>query len=344
MDDPTYELAIKQTLTIKPGDFYMKAKLRAGIDPLEIERSMYGGDGPVQSKAKLAASATPTTGKRPMKVFYGSNTGTCQALAYSLVSNSHGYAVDVQPLDDGIGRIPDDMPVVLISASFEGEPPDNAAKFTQWLRALNGNELAGVKYAVFGCGHSDWHATFHKIPNELDTAFESRGAKRLTEMGSADAAAGQMTGDFDEWKPSLWAAIVKEFGEDKREGPKEPEFEITISTEARSSKLQQSVKQGKVLKNMIISAADSPVQRHVEIQLPEGMTYQTGDYLAILPLNPQPTIRRVLKRFNLSWDTVITIKTGRLPGISEGSRVALIEILGGYVELNQPATKKVIKT
>lgn len=39
-----------------------------------------------------------------------------------------------------------------------------------------------------------------------------------------------------------------------------------------------------------------------EIELPEGMTYEAGDYLSILPRNPVESITRVLSRFHLLPD------------------------------------------
>ena len=40
------------------------------------------------------------------------------------------------------------------------------------------------------------------------------------------------------------------------------------------------------------SAADSRSARHIELELPAGMEYQTGDHLGVLPRNNVDTIRR----------------------------------------------------
>lgn len=44
-------------------------------------------------------------------------------------------------------------------------------------------------------------------------------------------------------------------------------------------------------------------KRHLEIALPEGVTYRAGDYLAVLPLNPVTAVDRALARFDLAYDT-----------------------------------------
>ena len=50
--------------------------------------------------------------------------------------------------------------------------------------------------------------------------------------------------------------------------------------------------------------------RHVQVTIPEGVTYRTGDHLGILPINSITTIQRVLSRYNLDPGFYITIATG----------------------------------
>src|SRR5262245_15377838 len=47
--------------------------------------------------------------------------------------------------------------------------------------------------------------------------------------------------------------------------------------------------------------------RHLEIALPAGATYQTGDHLGIVPRNGFDQIRRVLLRFKLDAGLYLTI-------------------------------------
>ena len=155
-EDPGYQLTIKQTLTIKPKDFFMYAKLRDGIDPITLEQGIWGGRKEVSKKdKKIEEIASPGAPKKSMTILYGSNTGTCEALAQTLASeaSSRGYKPAVKTMDSAAGDIPKDQPVVVVTASYEGQPTDNAVYFMEWLQGLEGNQLEGLKYAVFGCGH-----------------------------------------------------------------------------------------------------------------------------------------------------------------------------------------------
>lgn len=166
LDDPSYQLSIMQTLTIKPKDLFMHATLRGGIDPVQLEKALFSGGGQevqVSSKDKKIENITVSGGaKKPMSIFYGSNTGTCEALAQTLANaaSSHGYSGRVAVLDAATDALPTGEPVVIITASYEGEPADNAAHFMQWLRNLKGSEIEGVQYAVFGCGHRKYYLLF----------------------------------------------------------------------------------------------------------------------------------------------------------------------------------------
>lgn len=165
MDDPSYTLQIKQTLTIKPKDFHMKATLREGITATNIDGLLNSSGVAAAKKGPIAATQDPSRGisgsvsnetkGKPMHILYGSNTGTCEAFAGRLATDAinHGYTATVESLDSATEKVPKKDPIVFISASYEGQPPDNAAHFFEWLKALKQNEMEGCNYAVFGCGH-----------------------------------------------------------------------------------------------------------------------------------------------------------------------------------------------
>lgn len=161
MDNPSYDLRIKQTLTIKPKDFFMRATLRGGLDSTKLGMILSGTvDEPKRAGVadrERKPNAPATDKLKPMHIFYGSNTGTCEAFARRLADDAvgYGFAAQTSSLDSAMQNIPKNDPVVFITASYEGQPPDNAAHFFEWLSELKGNTLEGVKYAVFGCGHRE---------------------------------------------------------------------------------------------------------------------------------------------------------------------------------------------
>ncbi|KAF7900145.1 hypothetical protein EAF00_004481 [Botryotinia globosa] len=343
MDDPSYNLLIKQTLTLKPNGFFMHASLRDGIDSIHLEKMLHVD----VSKERLSESDQKLTKvlsnsgkpKQPISIFYGSNSGTCEALARSLAreASGRGYEAQVDPLDAAVDKIPKDQPVILISSSYEGQPPDNACHFVEWLENLQGSErLKGVKYAVYGCGNHDWTSTFHRVPKLLDSGFEKNGATRIGDTGLGDVAAGDIFEAFDEWQDKhLWTKLTSSADRGEEVG-----LEIEIDSTSRSSRLRQDVRESIVLSNKVLTAPGEPEKRHISLKIPTGMSYRAGDYMAVLPINNSMNIRRVLKKYGLPWDAMLHIKASPNTTLPTGHPISVWDVLGAYVELSQVATRK----
>lgn len=100
-------------------------------------------------------------------------------------------------------------PLFLSDARPTGEPPDNAAHFVRALDDLRDGALAGLRYAVFGCGNHDWVHTFQRVPRLVDDALRRAGGEALLERGEADAGGERFFEAFEEWEDRLWTALAK---------------------------------------------------------------------------------------------------------------------------------------
>jgi cytochrome P450/NADPH-cytochrome P450 reductase len=278
-----------------------------------------------------------------MLILYGSNSGTCEGLAQSLAGSAagRGFIAAVKPLDAAVDQLPANQPTIVITASYEGNPPDNAAVFVEWLKAVDGEKVKNAQFAVFGCGHHDWVATFQKVPKLIDSELAARGASRITSRGESDVGGGNVFDDFDTWQDDkLWPALSADAEPtDASEG-----LDMEISTTARASHLHHNVQEALVVRNELLTGPGVPEKRHTEFKLPTNLTYEAGDYLALLPVNNVPTISRVLRRFGLPWDAMMTLRKGAHTTIPTETTIAVTAVLGAYVELSSPATRKNIST
>ncbi|KAH7320805.1 cytochrome P450 [Stachybotrys elegans] len=349
MDDPNYELSIKETLTLKPDGFKMRAKLRHGLTPTTLSHRLSG----ISSSASSTRPGTPNAAHvavekgQPMNIFYGSNTGTCKAMAQQLASDvsDHGFSASVFELDQAVEKLDKGRPNIFITASYEGQPPDNAAKFFAWLQSQKGNAMEGVSFAVFGCGNREWSSTFHRIPRSVDDLFGKLGGSRIAEMGLSDAVNGDMFGDFESWQDkTLWSALEAKYGADLNEGVSPSTsagFSVAVSS-PRASSLGKVVGEATVTATKVLTTA-STAKKHIEIALPENQSYAPGDYLAVLPMNPADQIHRVLRRFGLFRDTYITISTDKPTLLPTKGPAAVYDILSSYVELGHVATRRTVQ-
>ncbi|PHH78447.1 hypothetical protein CDD80_6854 [Ophiocordyceps camponoti-rufipedis] len=344
----SYQLKIKSTLTIKPDNFYMRARLR---DPKRLESLTQLGpetkSGAEDRESKNKAGATNKEGLTPLWVLYGSNTGTCEALAQSLACSApdHGFKAEVKDLDSAPSALSAEIPAVIITASYEGQPPDNAGHFVEGLKTASKDESKGVNFAVFGVGNKEWKETYQKIPIVIDEALVKAGANQLAPRASVDVAQGNIFDALYDWQDkSLWPALSKLYGK-KDEADNDGELgalNLEIGTQTRSKLLRQDVVTAEVSESRLLTRQGAAARkRHIVVNLPSGLSYRAGDYLAVLPVNPSENVRRVMKRFQLPWDATITIDEKRPTSLPTGKAINVSSTLSTMVELSQPVSNRV---
>lgn len=338
--DPDYQLQIKETLTLKPEGFRIRVRRRQNQP-----QRWAGAVATPQEKPATATSAQVESSAEgvPLWVLYGSNTGSAESFARRISEDAarNGFAARCHSLDEQTGSLPTEGPVLLLSASYEGEPPDNARRFVDWLAAQPAGSLQGVRYAVFGCGNRQWANTYQAIPQKLEDCLHKAGAEALMPRAEADANA-DFFATFDDWYRGLWPALAEACGIEA--AAQAPSFSLQASAQSRCSALNQPHMQlAQVLDNRELVASATATnapdgrKRHVQLALPDGMTYQTGDYLTVLPSNPQAQVQRVLRRFGLTADT--RLSADAVPGFWNAAQ-SLGDLLSHYLELAQPASRQ----
>jgi cytochrome P450/NADPH-cytochrome P450 reductase len=342
--DPDYRLKVKQTLTIKPDGLYVHALRRpttivAGACAAPAER--------------VAPAPAPSANGVPLRVLFGSNAGTSEAFAQRIANDARlrGYTATVDTLDSAAGHLPTEGAVVVVCSSYEGQPPDNARAFVRWVEDLpsagpDGGALDGVRFAVFGNGNRDWARTYQAVPTAIDEQLARAGARRLVERGAADAR-GDFFGAFEDWYAGFWGPVGAELGHGDHDPAPAPLLEVEFAGAVREPLLRRNgLRTGTVVANReLVSAAGGRSKRHVEIALPEGTTYNAGDYLAVLPLNPAELVERALVRFGLSYDTSVVLRLGAggQTFLPTGTAVTAGELLSSYVELGAPVTRRQVE-
>lgn len=342
-DHSNYELDVKETLTFKPEGLKMKVKARKEQIQTQATTSIESHESSGSQSAAIASHGTP------LLVLFGSNMGTAEGIARELADTGRykGFEVTVAPLDDYTANLPAKGAVLVVSASYNGNPPDNAVDFTDWLSNDQSEDLKGVSYTVFGCGDRNWADTYQRIPQFIDEKLEAKGASRLLKRGEGDADE-DFDGDIEKWQASLWPALAEKFDLDI-----EPDNHASASVSmeyvsgvsytpvARTYEAFSSV----ILENRELLRTDQRSTRHIEVALPSGVTYQEGDHLGVLPENAQGLIDRVLHRFGLNGDEYVVLGegAGRANHLPTNQPVSLSELLGRYVELQEPATRAQIR-
>ncbi len=97
---------------------------------------------------------------------------------------------------------------MVVCSSYNGLPPENAERFAAALRdpSLPDDACPAVRYSVFGCGDTDWAATYQAVPTFLDTELERHGAQRFHPRGAGDAH-GDFDAQYRQWHSALWSDL-----------------------------------------------------------------------------------------------------------------------------------------
>ena len=105
----------------------------------------------------------------------------------------------------------------------------------------------------------------------------------------------------------------------------------------------------KVLVNPNCRTRPAPISdrstRHIEVQLPAGISYRVGDHLSVVPRNDPALVDSVARRFGfLPADQIrLQVAEGRRAQLPVGDAVSVGRLLTEFVELQQVATRKQIQ-
>ncbi len=172
-----------------------------------------------RTQAPAAVAAAPVTRSRAavppgtkLLVLHGSNLGNCRSLAQQLGDEAVdlGYQTTVAALDSATAALPEQGAVVIVAASYNGMPTDDARAFVEWLDGPDATAPA-VPYAVLGVGDRNWAETYMAIPRRIDARLAERGATQLLSMAEADTS-GDFAGAVEDFSVALWNVLGGTFG------------------------------------------------------------------------------------------------------------------------------------
>jgi cytochrome P450/NADPH-cytochrome P450 reductase len=356
IDVNRYQMVLKETLTIKPDGFKIKVRPRA-----DKERGAYTGRATTTAAVSTGVAAprarTRPGHNTPLLVLYGSNLGTAEELATRVadLAEVNGFATKLAALDDYVGKLPEAGGVLIFCASYNGAAPDNATQFVKWLGGgLPKDAFAKLRYAVFGCGNSDWAATYQSIPRIIDEQLAAHGGRSVYARGEGDARS-DLDGQFESWFAKAAPVAMKEFGVDSsfsRSADDEPLYRIEpVAPSAVNAVVALGgVSPMKLLVNTELQnkSGANPSDRstrHIEVQLPAGISYRVGDHLSVVPRNDPALVDSVARRFGfLPADQIrLAVAEGRRAQLPVGDTVSVGRLLSEFVELQQVATRKQIQ-
>ncbi|MGD9802797.1 MAG: assimilatory sulfite reductase (NADPH) flavoprotein subunit [Hyphomicrobiaceae bacterium] len=272
---------------------------RTGLRTLEIG---------AQPGMPLRAGPTAAPAGRLLTILFGSETGNSKGLANSLVetAKAQGIAPRLVSMADYKPRsLKDEQDLLIITSTHgEGDPPQTALGFFEFLESRKAPKLPQVRFAVLALGDSTYEH-YCGAGKRVDRRFAELGAQRLTDRIDCDV-------DYEDAAATWIAAIVAKLAPTIGAAPAVVSAEIVTAPD-RASPTSFDKKQpfaATVTENIVLTGRGSTKEtRHIELSLAEsGLTYQPGDALGVVPHNDPALVADLLEQLALRADAPITVK------------------------------------
>lgn len=88
MDDPSYTLRVKSTLTIKPDGFKIRARLRPGRETVPLTPAALANAPATKKEEQVAEKQAGQEDAPKMYIYYGSNSGSAETFAQRIASDA----------------------------------------------------------------------------------------------------------------------------------------------------------------------------------------------------------------------------------------------------------------
>jgi len=258
-----------------------------------------------QATQEAVVETIPATAPitKTMTILYGSQTGNSQGLAEKYASLLKAQNVDVTVSSLGKFKASNLKKInnllLIVSTHGEGDPPDQAIQFYEFLHSKRAPKLEYLQYSVLALGDSSYEF-FCKTGKDFDEQFAKLGATRIVPRTDCDV-------DYDDAAAQWFSAVQQEFLKQA----------TTISvTSTQSDEIQGATTYSRknpfyaeVLENINLNGRGSNKEtRHLELSI-EGANFQfePGDSIGIQPENSEPLVDALLGVLQFDPATEVTV-------------------------------------
>ncbi len=289
-------------------------------------QSQAGVSSPESTQVHQGNTTAESSAPKEVTILFGSQTGNCSGLAQKLSKrlSEQGAQVTVSSMSDfkpnSLKKVQNLL--ILVSTHGEGEPPDNAISFYEFLHGKRAPQLEGLAYSVLALGDTSYEF-YCQTGKDFDKRLEELGGKRLAERVDCDV-------DFDEPAADWMNAVLKALSEGNGAAASSAQTVDAAQIAAGETEYSRTHPfQAEILENLNLNGRGSDREtRHVEISLEgSGLQYEPGDSLGICPENHPELVDQLMAAMDWNPEETITIN-------KQGDQLALREALLRHYEIS----------
>lgn len=247
-------------------------------------------------------ASVPDTGEITLLV--GSQTGNGDALAEQMqrLATTRGLKTVIKKMGDYkfLQLKTEKNLLVIVSTYGEGEPPDNARAWVEYLFSKRAPSLKQVQFSVLGLGDSSYEF-FCKTGVDIDCRLAELGATRIHPRVDCDV---DYEADAEAWMNALLNKLSAQ-----------PDVQLqtagpsSLSLAGTSTYSRKNPFLAVLLENIVLNGRGSSKEtHHLELSLEaSGLSYEPGDALGVYPSNAPDVLDALLQALHFDGTERITI-------------------------------------
>ncbi|MEX3635123.1 assimilatory sulfite reductase (NADPH) flavoprotein subunit [Paraburkholderia sp. BR14320] len=263
-----------------------------------------------EASAPAAEARLGGTSARRLTVLYGSETGNSAALARTLAEQAaqRGLVASLHDMASyKVRQLKDEQDVLVVASTYgEGDPPQSATDFFEFVEGRKAPKLNGVRFAVLALGDSTYEH-YCEAGKRLDRRFEELGAERLAQRVDCDVDYEQPANAWIEQTLALLGSNLSAGGHPLSAEPRPPAGAVA---QRRAAIDRQHPFHARVIENIALTGRGSSKEtRHIELSLEgSGLSFEPGDALGVVPTNDPSVVRAVLQELDLDASQAVDVK------------------------------------
>jgi sulfite reductase (NADPH) flavoprotein alpha-component len=277
------------------------------------------------------STATAAVAAKTLTILYASQTGNAKGVASKLAENAKAAGITVvlkNTADYKAKSLKNETHVLIVaSTNGEGEAPDDAIEFHEFLLGKKAPKLPNLNYSVLALGDSSYEF-FCQTGKDFDLRLQELGAKQITARLDCDL---DYDSDSESWSSSIVESLKEELTQ--ADSVLAPVIELPTAGAVSQYSKQNPYTAEFSLSQKITGRDSSKDVRHIEIDLGDSeLTYQVGDALGVWFENDIKLVDELLTALSLAPDEEVSVKLN-----GEQQTLTLKNTLVSQLEITQTA-------
>ncbi|HSD16432.1 MAG TPA: assimilatory sulfite reductase (NADPH) flavoprotein subunit [Thermomonas sp.] len=297
---------------LQPDTALALARLAEGLDSSALLWASGYLAGMARALPANTAAPAPVAATQPATIVYGSQTGNAKRAAEALLAKLQSanlparlLRADAYPLRE---LADETLLYVVVSTQGDGDPPDDARSFLDFIEGRRAPALKKLRFAVLALGDSSY-PQFCAIGRRIDQRLQSLGGERIADCADADLDVEAVSTPWTETVARLAGDLLKPAAPLATVTPLRP-LAAAVAPHSRAKPFAAGV----LANQRITFGAASKDVRHLELALDgSSLAYEPGDALGVWPRNPQRLVDAVLQATTLDGDADVRVGDESLP-------------------------------